>query len=728
MTGNNLAISMMRRQSRRGANTRGLQRRCHPAGSWRLLVCAVTAWTTVPSASALGQDTTEIRQAPDTLQLFELEPLLVRGRLDDLSGQVSSASVGFVGHRDLRVRPLAREGELLETVPGMILTQHSGGGKSNQMFVRGFNLDHGTDFSTRLEGMPLNIASHAHGQGYTDINFITPELVDHIEYALGNYYAHIGDFGSAGEANVRMRRTIDRPFVKVGVGANGHRRMVAGASSALGHSGTLTMGGEVRRYDGPWVLPEDLAKFSALARYSRDTPGNSVSLLALAYSNSWQATDQIPWRKVLDGSLDRFAAIDPTLGGHSSRYSLSGSMTHSAGDQTLQLDAWAIRYGLDLYSNFTYLLDQPESGDQIRQDDEGRWTVGASASWFQPLRGLGRDHELTVGTQLRGDWAEVGLSRTQDRAVIGLVRRDGVRQLSAGLYGELLSRWSPTIRSTLGLRTDGYAFDVAANRDENGGSVTDAIVSPKASLIFGPWSGTELYLGGGFGFHSNDARGVVASTDPVTNEPILPVDPLVQSRGGEVGLRATPLSGLRTTLAFWGLDLDSELLYVGDAGRTEPSGASRRWGVTLTNFYRLNRAWTGDLDVSFANAQFRDAPPTAAKIPGALERVIAAGFSHEPDGNGILAGVRVRHFGSYPLTEDGGVRAEANTLVNVNTGFQLGPGRLTLSVLNAFDEMHSDIQYYYTSRLAGEPLDGVADVHFHPAEPRQIRLGFTWEF
>ncbi len=716
----------------RRTRAKSLHEVCFAPWRERWVVGLLVVWSAVPGGSLSGQsagrDSTETAPGADTTQLFELEPLLVRGRLDNLVGQVSSASVGYVGREDLHTRPLSREGELLETVPGMILTQHSGGGKSNQMFVRGFNLDHGTDFSTRLEGMPLNIASHAHGQGYTDINFLIPELVDHIEYSLGNYYAQVGDFGSAGEAHIRLRRSIDRPFFKAGIGENGHQRMVAAGSTPVGTDGMVTLGGEIRRYDGPWVLPEDLSKAAALARYTHTNREHSFSLLGLAYSNSWQATDQIPLRQVQSGSLDRFGTIDPSLGGRSSRYSLSGSWARSAPNGTMQLDVYAVRYSLDLFSNFTYLLDDPTSGDQIRQEDNGRWTVGTNFVALHPFRTLGRDHELSLGAQLRGDWANVRLSQTRDRDLVRSIRRDRVRQTSAGAYGALHSRWSPSVRTTLGLRADGYAFDVSADRAPNSGATTDALVSPKASLVLGPWAGSEFYLGAGLGFHSNDARGVVAAVDPLTNEPVMPVDPLVRSRGAELGIRAAPAPGLRSTLALWGLELDSELLYVGDAGRTEPSDASRRTGVTLANFYRFNRSWTADADVSWARARFVDVPPGAERIPGALERVVAAGFSHDPSGDGVLVGLRVRHFGSYPLTPEGGVRARANTLFNINTGFRLGSTQLTLTVLNVFDEKHSDIQYFYTSRVSGEPLDGIGDVHFHPAEPRQVRLGLTWEF
>ncbi|MEZ4423740.1 MAG: TonB-dependent receptor [Gemmatimonadota bacterium] len=664
--------------------------------------------------------------AGDTL-VYVLEPIVVEGRIDDLVGTVSTASVGYVGLRDLRLRPLTREAELLETVPGMILTQHSGDGKSNQMFVRGFNLDHGTDFSTRIEGMPVNVPTHAHGQGYTDLNFIIPELVDHVEYSLGNYYAEIGDFGSAGGAHLRLRRTLDRPLFSAGLGENGFARAVAAASAAAG-GGTLLAGAEVKGYDGPWEKPQDLRKLSGMARWSRERPGSVVSLLALAYHNRWQSSDQIPLRAVQSGQIGRFGQLDPTLGGESSRYSLSGTWMRIGSSSSQRVDAYAIHYDLDLFSNFTFLLDEPSTGDQIRQRDRGRWTTGLNLAHVQPLDLGGRDHRLTVGLQVRRDDADVTLSRTAQRTPVRVVRSDQVTQWGSGLFGELVSEWSPVFRTTFGVRGDDYRFDVTSDRPQNSGTANDRIVSPKISLAFGPFAGTELYVSGGLGFHSNDARGTVATIDPVTEEAIDPVDPLVRSRGAEIGFRSTPVTGLRSTFALWAIELDSELLFVGDAGTTEPSDGSRRVGVTFANFYRFSPRVTADLDVSFTRARFLDVDEGQDRIPGALENVVAAGVAWEPGGDGPFAALRLRHFGAYPLIEDDSERARPTSLVNLNLGWQRGPARLGVAFLNLLDAEDSDIQYFYGSRLTGEPVDGVEDLHFHPAEPRQVRVTLSWGF
>jgi hypothetical protein len=668
----------------------------------------------------------QVNPPPDPDSVYVLDPIDVQGRVDDLTGIVSTASVGYVGARDLRVRPLLRAGELLETVPGMILTQHSGGGKSNQMFVRGFNLDHGTDFSTKLEGMPINLPTHAHGHGYTDLNFLIPELLDHVEYSLGNFYAEIGDFGSAGGADFRLRRSLDAPILSAGLGDHGYQRVVAAASTPLGARGTLLAGGEAQRNDGPWDLPEDLQKLSGMLRYTLEGATSTFSLLALGYDNEWSATDQIPSRAVEAGTIGRFGNLDETLGGASSRYTAIASWNRATSSSSQKVEVYGAYYELDLFSNFTYVLDDPADGDQFRQQDHGRTIVGANLAHLQPFDLGGLEHTVTVGAQLRGDMGELTLSRTSDRALVSTVRNDEFTQWSGGAYAELKSPWSDVFRTTLGLRTDAYMFDVTSDLAANTGESDDQIVSPKLSVAVGPFAGTEVYASGGFGFHSNDARGTVNTVDPVSGDPTEPVDALVRSWGAELGLRSQPVNGLNSTVALWTLQLDSELLFVGDAGTTKPSGGSRRAGVTFANFYRLTEEWNADLDVSFTKARLLDVPGSEDRIPGAMERVVAAGLGYESVEDGPFGMVRLRHFGEYPLIEDNSMRSEASALVNLSAGYKLGNARITVQMLNALDEENSDIQYFYTSRLPGEPAEGVDDVHFHPAEPREIRVSLSW--
>ena len=672
----------------------------------------------VVARPAVAQD------ARDTLKRYTLPPVTVTGHADDLIGTASTASEGRVGAADLRLRPIAREGELQETVPGVIVTQHSGDGKANQYFVRGFNLDHGTDFATSVEGMPLNMPTHAHGQGYTDLNFLIPELVASIDYRLGVYYAQIGDFGSAGAAEYHLVRALDRPFVTATGGEHGMAR-IAAAGSARAGDGQVLVGGEVKTYNGPWDVAEELRKVSAVASYNAARGSSQYSVLAMAYHNQWNASDQIPLRAVEDGAISRFGQIDPTDGGSTGRYSLSGSWRHSGVRAVDHIGVFAIRSDLSLFSNFEYLLTDTTRGDQFNQS-ERRTVLGGQATREQQLSGSGAQ-VLTAGLQIRYDiLSPVGLYHTEARARLGTVREDDVQELGAGVFVQATSRWRPWFRTDFGIRGDFYSFDVTSDNPVNSGQRDAAIVSPKASLVFEPSPQAELYVSGGFGFHSNDARGTTITIDPGTGLPAQRVDPLVRSRGAEVGVRVTPLESWRSTLSLWALNLDSELLFTGDGGTTEPSAASHRYGATWANVYRPTAHVSFDVDVSFAHARFVGVAAGEDHIPGALENVVACGLTWRPVTRGPYGSIRLRHFGSYPLIEDNSVRATPVDLVNAEVGLLRSALRLQLSVLNLFNEVASDIEYYYTSRLGGEPVSGVDDLHFHPVEPRQIRLSLGW--
>lgn len=684
------------------------------------------------SCAPLGVDGSALSaQQPtpaDSARRAGLDTVKVTGRIDDLRGVATTASEGRAGAADLQLRPITREGELLETVPGMIVTQHSGDGKANQYFVRGFNLDHGTDFQTRLEGMPLNMPTHGHGQGYTDLNFLIPEFIDYIDYKLGVYHPEVGDFGSAGGAEFHLVTKLDRPFVSAVYGQNDLARVAGGTSMRLG-GGNLLFGGEGKTYDGPWAVPEGVRKLDGIARYTAGEPTSQFSLLALAYHNRWNSSDQVPLRAVEERLISRFGQLDSTDGGTTQRYSLSGSYRHIGAGSSQLVQAFATYSDLQLFSDFTYFLDNPTRGDQFSQTDH-RVILGANATHTQSLDAFGVPQTWTAGWQDRADIINgVGLFKTQDRVRYATVRRDDVRETSNGAFTSIESQWTTRFRSMIGVRGDLYTFDVASSSPANSGTRVAAIMSPKASLAYTPNAMTEVYLSGGFGFHSNDARGTTIAVDPSTGEPVSRVDPLVRSRGAEIGARASWTDGLRTTFSAWMLDLDSELLFTGDAGITEPSAASHRRGITLANFYKPAQWLAIDADGSLAHAAFVDVTADESHIPGALENVLAAGITVHPDARGLSGSIRLRHFGSYPLIEDNSLRASASNLLNAEAGYELKSGtRLQLSLLNVLDSKADDIQYAYVSRLKGETSDGVDDVHFHPAEPRQLRLSVTYRF
>ncbi|MDO8039692.1 TonB-dependent receptor [Janthinobacterium sp. SUN137] len=650
----------------------------------------------------------------------------VTGHYDNAVGTSDAASQGVITNELIVNRPALRTGELLEFVPGLIVTQHSGDGKANQYFLRGFNLDHGTDFATYVDGMPVNMRTHAHGQGYSDLNFLIPELVQRIDYKKGPYFAGEGDFSSAGSARIRLADKLPQGQASVSVGQHGYVRGVVADSAAAG-PGTLLYGLEVNRNNGPWDVPENVRKYSGVLRYSQGTPDDGYSVTGMAYQNSWNATDQVPLRAVASGQIGRFGSLAPSDGGDTSRYSLSYAMRKRTEKRLFELDAYLIRSQLELNSDFTYFLANPVAGDQFQQS-ERRTVAGVNAaeSWSTELAGLPMRNK--VGVQARYDrLSPVGLYNTVERVRQSTVREDSVREASIGLYGENTVQWLPWLRSVAGLRYDAYRFKVDSSIDGNSGTANDHVVSPKLSLILGPWSKTEFFVNYGKGFHSNDARGTTQTRLP-DGQAATPVTPLVPTKGVELGARTEWLPGLQSSLALWRLDIASELLFVGDAGETEASRASRRHGIEWNNHYIAAPWLLFDLDLAASRSRYTQNDPAGNHIPGAIDKVASFGVTVTDQGPWSGA-FQLRYFGPRPLIEDNSVRSASTTLAYARLAYQLNrKTRLSLDVFNLFDKRASDIDYYYASRLPGEAADGVNDRHFHPVEPRSVRLTLSYAF
>jgi hypothetical protein len=648
-----------------------------------------------------------------------LQEVVVSAERIVLAGNPRAASEGTVLREQLEHRPLLRTGEMLEVVPGLIVTQHTGDGKANQYFLRGFNLDHGTDFSTRVEGMAVNMPTHGHGQGYMDLNFVIPELIERVVYHKGTYYPELGNFSAAGAADFAYLDRIE-PMLTVTGGEDAYlRALTAGSVPFVG--GNLLYGLEYESNDGPWDLPENLDKANGVLRYSRATAGGGFSVDLMGYDGDWDSTDQVPRRAIRDGTIDRFGFIDPTNGGASHRYSLSMQGFSAFGERRLDYNAWAMDYELQLYSNFTYALDQ-QDGDQFEQFDDRRvW--GGGVTWTQPFAAAGRDWTWRAGAEVRSDdIAPVGLYLTTARERRETVREDDVRQTLVGLWTGLETRWTGRFRTEIGARFDAMDYAVSSSLAANSGSGSDDIVSPKLSMVFGPFRETEFFAAAGRGYHANDIRGATITVDPADGvTPVEAVDPLVAADGMEVGLRTALIPRAQLSLALWQLEVDSELLFVGDGGATEPSRPSRRRGVEVGLYARPLDGWIVDADFAWSKPRFRDDDPAGDRVPGAVERVASVGVTYDA-GGAWFGGTRLRYLGPAALIEDGSVRAPHSTLVNVEGGRRFGERlRVKVGVYNLLDSDASDIQYYYESRLPGEAAP-VEDIHLHPVEPRTLRL------
>lgn len=683
-----------------------------------ILASALLALPIFAANSVLAKSTSDGRP---------VEEMIVFGRAEEQIGLATAASEGHIGHADLALRPIGRVGELLESVPGLIATQHSGSGKANQFFLRGFNLDHGTDFATFFDGVPVNFRSHGHGQGYTDLNFVIPELVEAIDYRKGAYRADVGDFGGAGASFLSTYDVLPESIALVTYGSNDFVRGLA-ATNIETDAGSGILALEARTNDDPYDLDANLLHLNGFAKWTTDLAGGKLRASATGYHARWNSTDQVPDRAI--GSPDpainvpRLGFIDPDLGGDTTR--VGATLDWREDDETpLSASTYFLYYDFQLFSNFTYFLGDPLPGgvgDEFEQRDR-RFAWGAKVGQDFAPTVFGRPLEISTGFDTRVDRIpDIGLFETDARQRVSIVRRDAVTEWSGALFGE--ARHSPVDWLTVvaGVRGDLFTFDVdtraGVGSGTNSGAEVDGLVSPKLSLILRPHEDYELYLNGGGGFHSNDARGTTIRIDPAEGTPVGAVDGLARQWGSEAGARWQPDERFHMTGAVWFLTSESELVFVGDAGTTEPKGSSRRFGVELTAFLRPIEWLAFDASYAWSDARFDDLPSGEDRIPGALEHVVSAGATVTV--GAFSSSLRVRHFGAYPLIEDNTQRAGSTTLVNLGGAYTWKRLTFDLTVVNLFDSKDDDIQYFYASQLASEAAPA-EDVHRHPVEPRQLR-------
>ena len=675
----------------------------------------------------------------------------VQGRADDLIGIADSGTQGTVGATELQERPLLRSGEVLETVPGVIITQHAGGGKANQYFLRGFNLDHGTDFAIFIDDMPLNLPSHAHGEGYSDMNTVIPEFVRRVNYEKGPYYADVGNYGSAGSAHLEFFKTLPQNFVQVEGGMYGFGRVVLGASYKLG-ARNLLCGGEAYHDDGPWKHPDNYYKFNGLLTYSQGGDSDGFSITARGYHGTWHSSDQIADDAV--PLVGFFGTLDPTGGGRSQRYSLQGEWHRLHTESATKIMAYGLRYDLDLFSNFTYYLTDTTRGDQFEQQDE-RWVAGFDARHTVFSEWAGRRVENSFGLQIRNDWINDGLYQDQNRVRVdktdsvtgnplpATTQADRLTDTQAALYGENRIQWTSKLRSIAALRGDLQYFNVTSLiTSANSGTATKLLPSPKINLTLGPWGNTEFYLQGGSSFHSNDGRGTTQTVEPVSGEnpypnvPANKIPPLIPTKGAELGMRTLAVPHLQSTLSFWYLHSASELQQSGDTGGTTASRQpSDRYGVEWANYYTPLEHLAFDFDLANSKALFTeidedDAAPNSLggrRVPEAVGLVISSGITVH-DYRGFSSSLRLRYFGPRDLTSDGLFRSQATALVNEEIGYRIGERwRVSAEFVNLLNRGDHDIDYAYTSRITPTTSPAFTDV-FHPVEPFQLRfwLGRTF--
>ena len=648
-----------------------------------------------------------------------------------LIGTATTASEGVVVNDELALLPAYRPGQLLETIPGLDVTSHSGEGKANQYLMRGYNLDHGTDLATFVDGMPVNEPTHAHGQGYTDVNFLIPELATNISYTKGTSYADEGDFASVGSVHINYLDSIPDQ-VSLTAGTLDFQRVFA-AGSAQVADGHLLGALELQHYDGPWVNPDDQRKVNALLRYSVGDENDGYSITGSYYHDLWNATTDQPERAIDEGLISRFGSLTPADGGVAQRANLTGQYHATMGAGQLNIDAYAFSNYLILWNNFTHFLVDPVNGDQEEQH-ENRSTVGASISYAYPIQWFGRDNELLVGSQERYDFVIVQRIPTEDRIPIppvedplGASSDDQVRLGSYAAYAQATTHWSDRFRTVLGVRED---YQRGTDVGTNYGTASKALFEPKASLIFTAAATTEFYVSAGRGFHSDDLRGVnQARISGVPGAPLI-----AEQTGEEVGMRQELFDRkVALTLAVFNLDAQSETTYDPDVGQDAAGPGSHRIGYELNVTYQALR-WL-EFYGSFSQDRARFTSPFADGtghvgyyLPNApfATGSLTAYVKNQGPWSGSLA---LRYLGAYPLSSDDAVQGSGYHEWNADIRYAFGGGwGAALSVYNILDTKANAMEYWYVDRLPGEPAAGVADVHIHPLEPSTVRFTVSKKF
>lgn len=673
-----------------------------------------------------------------------LQEVTVSSGKQDLTGVADSATEGTVTARQLANRPLLRPAEVLEAVPGMIVTQHSGDGKANQYFLRGFNLDHGSDFATHVLGTPANMVSHAHGQGYMDVNFVIPELIGGLKYRKGVYAVEDGDFSTTGSARIDYLRKLDRSFVELGMGQHNFRRLLAAGGQNIGDL-NLIAAVDVGSYDGPWDQPQSLNKTNGVLRLTSGSAANGFSLTGTAYKADWTATEHVPERAIASGEIGRYGAQSRNDGGKTHRYSLSGDWARTTDSGASKLNLYVIDYGLNYFANPSGYINSLQ-GDQHEQADERTlWGGQARHSWF--LGPQWKDTELSVGAQLRQDRiSSVGLYSTENRRRTQTIREDRIRETALAMFLEARTQWTGWLRSTVGLRRDQIEARVTPLAGQfnmgNGGNTSAGQTSPKLGLVFGPFDllgPTEFYANWGRGFHSNDARGTTARINPQDGSAVAAVPLIVKAKGSEFGLRTTPLKGWHSNLSVWQMDLASELVFIGDEGVTEPKGASRRHGIEWSNYITPADGWIVDADIAWSQARFKEANVDngGRRVPNAIP--LTASLALTADSGGTwFGGVRLRYLGAYALEETGEHKSSPFWMANIKAGYRITPTlQVTLDILNLFDKKANDIEYWGGACSRSEALAGTGGCGsgtaidgrlVHPLEPRTFRVGLRASF
>ena len=707
-----------------------------PAGlSWkrrmRPVVAGLSLSFAVPDTPLLrAAETAAVDEQPITVD--------VRSRLD-LLGAAATASQGTVTKEELDLRPVFRVGQLLETVPGLVVTVHSGEGKANQFLIRGFNLDHGTDFATFVDDMPVNEPTHAHGQGYSDLHFIMPELSAGLDYTKGPFYPGIGDFGAMGSAHIRL--VDDLPTqMSVSVGTLRDDRIFFGGTEHLANGDRVVGGLAVGHYDGPWSHPDDFNSYNGTVRYIHGDTSDGFDLTAMAYHGAGNFTTDQPVSAFQQGLISRFGTLDPSDGSYAERFSLSGHHYISGDDWTLITSGYLIHSQLRLRNDFTHFLLDPVHGDQ-EQQDETRFTAGGQTVYKRSDTIFGFPTETEFGLLGRHDNEYIDRRHDQNGVVLpacdsppfvgglNVCAADRVSAADVGVWVGATTHWLPWLRTIVGMReeyasgTDHYLITGLT------GDTNQALLQPKGSLVLGPWEKTELYFSAGRGFHSNDLRGVVenlplSGINANANTPLL-----TKVTSEEIGIRSDIIPNTNLTAAVFRENFDSFLTYNADQGTDDPGPPAELLGVELSAQVKPYPWLELSADWNFTHSRYTTNNPATSGfsglyIPNAPSYI--GSFGALVDNLGPwFGGAELRWLGPYPLLADNTLRSPGYKEVNVVAGYKINDRvKVQVSIYNLFNTNANASQYAYEYQVSptAAPQTGAT---YHPLEPLSARFTVT---
>jgi len=610
----------------------------------------------------------------------------------------------------------------MHLVPGLIIGQHHGGGKADQILFRGFDSDHGTDFQVSVDGIPVNMVSHAHGQGYADLHWLIPETIDRVEVYKGSYFPHLGDFATSGAINIITKRSDKDSTLTLAGGSYNTQRYLGILSPPDGTPFKPYIAAEIYHNDGAFKNPNNYIRYNILTKFNLvSTPNSNLNFMGTFFKTDWDASGEIPSRQIRSGEIGRFSSNDPSEGGKSERQNLSFIYNYTDANQSLTAQTWSSWYRLRLWSNFSLFLNDPVNGDGIEQNDK-RFLAGNNITYRRSYFLWGLPTETLVGFQSRFDHIKLGLFNQKDRVRLTTTNDNGVQQTNLGWFAHQEIRLAEWVRAQLGARLDDFWFNVKQDgpaTEPISGAASKSMINPKMNWIFTPFTDndiarqTNLFLNMGGGFHSNDARVVVQD----------PAKALARYWSGELGVRTKLLNKVEFSASLWNSYLSSELVFVGDEGTFEPSGASRRQGIESEVRYDILPWLSFDSDISYTWAKFVNGD----KVPLAPRFLAFTGFTARHD-SGLQARLQMRHIGRRYGIEDGSILTPTSTIFDLFLKYTWKRYDFFMQFQNLANTKYRAAEHVFESRTANElaaGLPGQNGSNYTPGDPFNVRAGIT---